>query len=374
MEKDLFKNIDLGKEILPHYNLLKDIGVLDYIESLKQEIENKEKLLDEFINLFNQTTVTELIDYLTTQMLNKLVPNNLVFVIQVEYTPDDSEIFQYNNLKRIDTDIKIPSLKPFKNYFSRYPDLISYEEFRKEIKNKNVSDLFALIYPEFIVPLMGLGGMYGFLVLGKKVIAKQYSEQEINYVSRIMKCASVCLQNHVHYLRAIIDYKTHLYSPHFFKKRLNEELSRIIRYETQIAVLLIDLDYFKKINDTFGHLAGDRILLEIGKIIEGNIRKSDVAARFGGEEFIIMLLECNKEKAFKVAEKIRVIIESNIIEYMGKKINITISCGISVVSIDHFYEADEIIRQADCALYFSKNQGRNHTSFYSLDIEDENSV
>ena len=123
------------------------------------------------------------------------------------------------------------------------------------------------------------------------MIGPGYVSGEIDYIKKIVKCASVCLQNGMYYRSTIMDAKTDLYTHHFFLKRFHEELSRVIRYDLTLSIVMLDLDHFKNVNDTFGHTAGDRVLNEVARIIEKSIRKGDIAARFGGEEYIILLIE-----------------------------------------------------------------------------------
>lgn len=133
----------------------------------------------------------------------------------------------------------------------------------------------------------------------------------------------------------------------------------------KLSIVMLDLDHFKQTNDTYGHTAGDEVLYEVARIIEKYIRKGDVAARFGGEEFIVLLIECGKKNAFKTAERIRKAVEKLSIPYLKKEIRITLSCGISTIAESNSKNDDEIIRQADRALYSSKQNGRNKTTIYS---------
>lgn len=366
MMHEILKNEkDSNKEIVSHYDLLKQTGILDQIEDLEQQIKSKDKLLDEITELLNQTTRMDLINFITTRMLNELVPMNLAFIIQSEYSMDQAEVICFDRLKRVDNDIQISSIKPYRVFFSHNPGLVTFEKFRENIDNQQLADIFLPLEPEFIMPLIGLGGMFGFILFGKKIIKPGYSNREIEYIERIVKCASVCLQNNMHYRSAIIDDKTNLYTHYFFLRRFHEELSRVIRYNMKISVIMLDLDHFKCINDTYGHTAGDKVLYEVARIIEKYTRKGDIAARFGGEEFIILLIECTSDNAFKSAERIRKAIEGLHITNLDKEITITLSCGISSISQSSEIDAEEIIRQADRALYLSKQNGRNRTTVYN---------
>ena len=354
-----------NQEIVTHFDLLKRIGVLDQIENLEQQIKSKDKLLEEVTELLSQTTRIDLINYVTTRMLSELVPMNLVFVIQSEYSMDEAEVICFSRLKRVNNTIHIDSIKPYRIFFSLYPEFVTFDDFREKINKKELADIFQHLEPEFIMPLIGLGGMYGFIVFGKKIINPVYTATEIDYIKKIVKCASVSLQNSMHYRSAIIDFKTNLYTHHFFLKRFHEELSRVIRYNMTLSVIMLDLDHFKQVNDTYGHNAGDKVLYDVARVVEKFIRKGDIAARFGGEEYVILLIECHSDNAYKTAERIRQAVEELQITYLDKVMKITISCGISCVSDVRDHDADEIIRQADRALYSSKQNGRNKTTMYT---------
>ena len=121
---------------------------------------------------------------------------------------------------------------------------------------------------------------------------------------------------------------------------------------------MMDIDFFKKVNDTYGHQAGSHVLSEIGRLIKDNLRDVDLSARYGGEEFIAYLLEATRQQAFTIADRWRLVIENNVFVFDDTHIKITISIGIA-----HFPEdgdsIKELVAKADKALYQSKNTGRN---------------
>lgn len=151
------------------------------------------------------------------------------------------------------------------------------------------------------------------------------------------------------------DKLTGLYNRLKTDEKLEEEQKKVLRYPSySCAVLLIDVDFFKLINDNFGHLTGDKVLQEIANIIKNNIRDIDIAARWGGEEFLIILPITSKEEAFIVASKLK----ENIAEYTfshGKQVTVS----IGAVELQKDYSINETISKADEALYQSKNEGRN---------------
>jgi len=157
---------------------------------------------------------------------------------------------------------------------------------------------------------------------------------------------------------------TGLYTRDFFDGMLSRELARAKRYDTEMALIFFDLDDFKVINDTYGHLAGDEALKEVAIIIMDEIRSEDTAARYGGEEMVVLLPETGKIKALIVAERIRERIEQLKIQQKGKTITLTVSGGISSCPIDGT-EASALIENADKAMYMAKGIGKNNIILFS---------
>ena len=157
---------------------------------------------------------------------------------------------------------------------------------------------------------------------------------------------------------SIKDALTGLYNRRYFDEILQHEYLRAKRYNLPLSLIMIDIDYFKSINDSFGHLTGDRVLQELAKLIKNSVRQVDVVARFGGEEFSIILLNTSLEKASNMAERLRSIIEKHTMLIDGNKINVTISAGISSIREDTLSER-ELVEEADIALLEAKRNGRN---------------
>jgi diguanylate cyclase (GGDEF)-like protein len=365
---DLFDNNKFNQDIIKNYDMLKQIGILDEIENFKNENSSLKELLEESIELFNKYTIMDLINYLTKKMLNKFVPSNLAFILQDDLDPDIPNIICFRNMQIIDTPIKIETLKVYRKFFMLSPTSIEFNAFKVMVDDNNLTDVFLPLEPEIVVPMMGPDGMYGFIVFGKKMLEQKYSKQELTYLDWIMKFTSISLQNNIHYRRANIDLKTGLYNHSFFIRRLKEELARLKRHNFDLSVLMIDIDFFKAVNDKYGHLAGDKIIYNLSKIIDDNKRNEDVAARFGGEEFVVLLVDCNKEFAYIVAERIRKTVEGYDFMFESKKIKITISLGVCCISSKDDYTADALINNADTALYYSKKHNRNRTTIFSEEL------
>jgi len=157
---------------------------------------------------------------------------------------------------------------------------------------------------------------------------------------------------------AMHDGMTGLLNHKFFEKRLDEEIERSERYQEKITLLFLDLDNFKRINDTYGHQFGDYVLKVTASIIEDNVRNIDIVSRYGGEEFSVILINANKEISFKTAERIRKQIEDyDFIEGTIKE-HLTISIGMGEYPADAKNKED-LIRYSDHRMYMAKNDGRN---------------
>ena len=143
-----------------------------------------------------------------------------------------------------------------------------------------------------------------------------------------------------------------------------ELLEQARRYEKPLSLLMIDIDYFKKINDSYGHVFGDHVLKTVANLLNNNIRVCDTLARFGGEEFVIILPETTGEDAVELAEKLRVLIEHACISYEGEQtINCTVSIGVAQFDAE-IENLNELINRADIALYRAKETGRNKALFF----------
>jgi len=165
--------------------------------------------------------------------------------------------------------------------------------------------------------------------------------------------------------RQVQDSATHdgltgLMTRRYFIQRLDEEVGRALRRGLQLAFLMIDLDYFKNVNDTYGHLVGDVVLREIASRIETSVREIDLVARYGGEEFAVALPEVDPELAIQVAERIRETVESEPIQAYDELVSATVSIGIALCP-DEAKTRDALVEQADQAMYQAKNSGRNRT-------------
>jgi diguanylate cyclase (GGDEF)-like protein len=160
------------------------------------------------------------------------------------------------------------------------------------------------------------------------------------------------------YRLTTVDGLTQIYNKRYFVESLEREISRYHRYKRELSLLLFDIDHFKKINDTYGHLAGDHVLKTLAGVIRQRIRREDIMARYGGEEFAIILPEIDREGSLQLAEKVRRLVEVSAFQFEHVSIPVTISIG-SATATEEVQEPQQFIKIADTHLYEAKNGGRN---------------
>lgn len=162
---------------------------------------------------------------------------------------------------------------------------------------------------------------------------------------------------------ALRDSLTGLFNVRYFKLRLDEELAASQRHQTPLSYVLLDIDHFKQVNDSYGHPVGDHVLRTIGQLIQSELREGEMAARIGGEEFALLLPHTNAEQAGVGAERIRTAIAHTVIrmEKHRKQLSVTVSAGVACTVDQAGYDRERLYQHADCALYQAKSQGRNRT-------------
>ncbi|WP_416307272.1 GGDEF domain-containing protein [Neptunicella sp. SCSIO 80796] len=155
-------------------------------------------------------------------------------------------------------------------------------------------------------------------------------------------------------LQAYTDPLTNIKNRRAILSDLEHEIERSSRYAHDCSILMLDVDYFKQINDNFGHQVGDDILVQIAQTLSSSCRKSDYVGRYGGEEFLIILCETGLQQACELAERIRANIEA-----MQPDVNCSLTCSIGIASLKEDQDIQSLIKQADDAVYSAKRQGRN---------------
>lgn len=215
------------------------------------------------------------------------------------------------------------------------------------------------------IPLISFGQTLGILTLHSSQ-ANAFRESELQSLESVADICATSIQN-AHYVErvkqlAYIDGLTGIFNRRFFELRITEELERARRYGTGMAVIMADIDEFKKLNDEFGHLLGDEVLRQVSSLFHQQLRKIDVVCRYGGEEFAILLTQTNTQQAATIADKLRRMVEGY--QFPGVPRTVTISAGVAAFP-GHGKGRDELIRAADNGLYAAKQAGRNRVCLAS---------
>ena len=148
-------------------------------------------------------------------------------------------------------------------------------------------------------------------------------------------------------------------------EKMEIEINRSSRIRSQFAIFIVDIDYFKNVNDKYGHASGDRVLCQLAKIMLKKLRNIDTCGRIGGEEFLVLIPDTNLKKALIAAERLRTAVASHNFRLSDKKVQITISIGVAITDLGQVVAVDHLLATADKALYKAKNSGRNRVEFGS---------
>ena len=220
-----------------------------------------------------------------------------------------------------------------------------------------------------ILPLTRRGELWGSLNLGSEDPERFTRHHATDFLSHLAVIAAFCLENAVNrerLLRAgMTDVLTGWHNRRYLQSRLREEIVHARRYQQPLVALLIDLDEFKSINDTFGHLAGDNLLREVANRIKGQIRGSDVAARYGGDEFAVLLPHTKLIEGAQLAERILAAVAHHPIRVAkDQTVTVTLSIGVAEETAENEMQdpekiSENLIADADIALYRAKSEGRN---------------
>ena len=192
-----------------------------------------------------------------------------------------------------------------------------------------------------------------------------YRIDQLSILTTIAQQAAIAIENARNFQLATVDHLTKLYLRDFFFRKVTEEQARARRYGSTFAILMLDLDSFKQVNDQLGHLAGDRFLIKVGEVIRETMREPDIPCRYGGEEFCILLPEADLDGARTIAERIRRRVGELEVYLGGKLIRTTISIGIACYPADYPGSIQGLVEEADRALYLAKKEGRNRLAMAS---------
>jgi diguanylate cyclase (GGDEF)-like protein len=196
--------------------------------------------------------------------------------------------------------------------------------------------------------------------ISREVVLKNGDRVKIGpTIFKFLSGADVEAQYHEEiYKMTIVDGLTQIYNKRYLLEALEREIIRGRRHNRDLAILLFDIDHFKRINDAHGHLAGDFVLKEVARVVQSRIRRDEVFARYGGEEFAIILPETSLEGAVALGETLRQKVAEHLFVFQADSIRVTVSLGGAILQ-ESDRSATDLIRRADEKLYLAKNSGRN---------------
>jgi len=280
----------------------------------------------------------------------------------------DSKTFELNDTYNgLDTDTsvsyKIAYAHPLIKLLEEKAKPLTISEIIDELGSTVDISMISSLKPSLVVPLIAQNKLNGILVLGERIDLgndTKYSDYEKEHINTISSLAAISIRNSVLLEMSTTDMMTKLKLKHYFFSILSTKIERAAEVNVPISIVMFDIDHFKRFNDTYGHSCGDVVLIKVAEIIKNGIRNKDVACRYGGEEFVTLLYNCDEQKAWNVAERIRYTLETTKIEYKGISLHVTISGGVTTLKAsDSPISGENLIDIADKALYFSKEHGRN---------------
>lgn len=263
----------------------------------------------------------------------------------------------------------------FMQEYSELGDL--HEKLSRSVLGPYAEELHGAAFPEplhppssvAVVPLQRHGKLNGCLCLGSHDSARFAAHMGTDFLEHMASIVAICLENVINNERlkhiGLTDPLTGVNNRRYVERRLYEEIGRNRRQQNPLSCMYIDIDHFKQINDRIGHQAGDEVLCGVAGRIKAELRLSDALARFGGEEFVVLLIDADLDDAISVAERIRLsIAEQPLVLGSGERLDVTVSIGVASLAHPGRNEpiertAQAFVARADQALYQAKAGGRN---------------
>lgn len=260
------------------------------------------------------------------------------------------------------TEYSLPEDHEVIRLFSRQYRCYTLAEIETELGSLEGLECLEQLQPSLVVPLKAKGVINGIILLGDRIGDDEFEPYERELILNIAILASIAINNAFLFEMTTTDMMTKLKMKHYFYTTLLERMETVRETGSPISIIMLDIDFFKKFNDTWGHSCGDEVLRNVSRAIASCVRSVDVAARYGGEEFCVLLDDTALEEACAVAERIRQAVADSITDYEGESLQVTVSCGVAMYDMERDISAKAVIDRADRALYRSKQDGRNRVS------------
>ena len=348
------------------------------VSILHHKAEQNEQLLKAFfeaeLELLSCTTLAELLNYLLHLFRHKFLLCSISLML---FDPEDTVQELLDGSERFNHFEGLTLLRTPHKLHQLFPEVTPY---CGEV-NPSLIEVCFPSQPSIescaLLPLVREGCLIGSLCLGSSDPQRYNRLLRYDYVSHLASVVAVCIENAIsrETLQRLssIDSLTRSLNRRAFSQQLLREIKRCSRTAEPMACVLLDIDHFKPVNDTHGHLSGDKILRDMAQLLKENLRETDSIARYGGEEFAVLLPGCPQAEAIKVTENLRKVIEDTpFTGHLGTAIQITASIGVTICEKHHTELGDvsmlteSLIQTADQALYVGKRNGRNQVRFQAL--------
>lgn len=358
-------------DISPLDSILEDPAYKELTSQYEKKIYDLQQLLEISRSLCTTLELPKLIEsiiYITMAQMRVLGAG--VFILESL----ESNAFKLaNNFSGLEPDpsleYNIPANSRLIEKIGTTSKVYTLKELETELPKEKDLKYISSLKPTLIVPLTLKNRLNGILLLGERISVcedeTQFTDYEKNEIFLIASLAAIAVNNASLVEQSSTDMMTKLKLKYYFFNALTDKLDLAFAQNQPLSVIMFDIDFFKKFNDTYGHACGDYVLQTVAKIIKNGIRGQDMASRYGGEEFTVMLHNTGKEEAVLVADRIRQQIEKTDFFYEDQHMQVTISSGVSVFSVDNnpVGSAKQLVDQADQALYMSKRNGRNRVTY-----------
>lgn len=351
---------------------------IDYTETILQENKDLETIIN-LTDLLSSTLDPEEVLYLIVKKLSEVIPVSRCSILSVDSgaskQADVISTFEKKNFKSLSLDLKkYPEIRKA----LRTKDTVIVSDAGKDPLMKSVKNAISPLEIKsiMVIPVFFRSEVIGTLFLRTTRQSYSFTEREIRLCQNIANTAAKAINNAYLFQEintqraeleklAITDYLTGVYNVRYLYHRLESEYASAKRYQSPLSCILLDIDKFKRINDTCGHRTGDMVLREFAQVIKGHTRKSDVFARYGGEEFILLLPHSNLVGAIAEANRLRDVVRNH--KFKGLKKNQTITISLGVASYPYHKKIrsqDDLITLSDDALLKAKAQGRDRVIVY----------
>lgn len=279
---------------------------------------------------------------------------------------DESDTLTLNNQEG---EYKIDIAHPLVKELFRERLAMTAESLLSRVPPSVPTPVINALQPTLIVPIVDKNTLGGIIFLGERISFDdsntKYSDYERSQVMSIATLAAVAISNASLVEKSSTDMMTRLKLKYYFFNVLNDRLCEAMDRKLPLSVLMFDIDHFKNFNDTYGHECGDFVLINVARLIKQNLRESDLASRYGGEEFTALLDDTGRDEAMMVAERIRSAVEKEDFKFGKESLHVTISGGVATFDyrLNPCIDAKALVDQADKGLYMSKHNGRNGVTY-----------